>query len=147
MPCLRKAWIEEMIVILATSPVPKITIISSIQASFTGSYNIALKKSTHQSPYDWCKNCKQWQQRGNNKCHNCFWSSLAVDGNTNPDTSKGSCSHTDDYYHGNTASWSVNLDGLYYLSWINITNRYDGNCFSSSLCWLLPITTHYCLHY
>ena len=103
-------------------------------ASFTGSYNIAFNKSTHQSPYDWCKNCKQWPEWDNGQwregytCHNCFWSSLAVDGNTNPDTNKGSCSHTDSLYNGRSASWSVDLDGLYYLSWINITNRYDGNC-------------------
>ena len=49
-------------------------------------------------------------------------SDRAVDGNTDPSVMSGSCSHTDTDAKNKSASWSVNLEGLYYLSWINITN-------------------------
>ena len=50
-------------------------------------------------------------------------SGLAVDGNPDPRWQFGySCSHTDTDAINKTASWSVNLKGLYYLSWINIIN-------------------------
>ena len=52
----------------------------------------------------------------------CYVSGLAVDGNTNARFDQGSCSHTDIDGINKTASWSVDLEGLYYLSWINIIN-------------------------
>ena len=50
-------------------------------------------------------------------------SGLAVDGNRNSNVLYGrSCSHTDSDAVNKAASWSVDLEGLYYLSWINIIN-------------------------
>ena len=55
------------------------------------------------------------------ECYWCSVSSLAVDGNPNPNWHLGrSCSHTDTDAKNKATSWSVNLEGLYYLSWINI---------------------------
>ena len=89
----------------------------------SGNYNIALGKPTEQRPYDFCErrdySCKQWI---NGTCSRCSVSGRAVDGNTNPIWFLGSCSHTDTDAMNKGASWSVDLAGLYYLSWINITN-------------------------
>ena len=60
-------------------------------------------------------------------------SSLAVDGILNPKWEHGSCSHTDTDAENKTASWSVDLQGLYYLSWINIINSML-NLFSAVVC-------------
>ena len=61
-------------------------------------------------------------------------SSLAVDGNLNPDWLYGrSCTHTDTDAENKTSSWSVDLQGLYYLSWINIINSML-NLFSAVVC-------------
>ena len=95
---------------------------NNVDTCISGNYNIALRKPTEQRPYDYCysggKRCYQWERL----CSGCSVSGLAVDGNTNPIWIQGSCSHTDTDAINKTASWSVDLEGLYYLSWINITN-------------------------
>ena len=49
-----------------------------------------------------------------------------MDGNADPDTMNEHCSHTEDHIKNRVASWSVDLQGLYYISSIKITNRLDG---------------------
>ena len=86
----------------------------------SGNYNIALNKPTEQRPYDFCgKKCRQYWTNGTT-CSRCYGSRLAVDGNTNPWFHLDSCSHTDTEAINKTASWSVDLEGLYYLLRINI---------------------------
>ena len=95
---------------------------TNVDYCISGNYNIALGKPTEQRPYDLCYYdvyCQQWTDT----CSDCSVSSLAVDGDPNPDWLNGrSCSHTDTDVNNKIASWSVDLQGLYYLSWINIIN-------------------------
>ena len=87
--------------------------------------NIALGKPTQQGPYDYCETynpwrvCRQWES---DTCTRCFGSDLAVDGNTNRYFGQGSCAHTNTDTKSTPVSWSVNLEGLYYLLGINVYN-------------------------
>ena len=87
--------------------------------------NIALGKPTHQGPYDYCLTlntwtvCKQWES---DNCAGCFGSDLAVDGDTDQNFDHRSCAHTDTDTKSTPVSWSVNLEGSYYLLGINVYN-------------------------
>ena len=88
--------------------------------------NIALGKPTQQTPYDYCefssdpwKVCEPWVD---DACPGCFGSDLAVDGDTNRDFRHGSCAHTNRPTTSMPISWSVNLEGSYYLLGINVYN-------------------------
>ena len=88
--------------------------------------NIALGKPTHQGPYDYCEYsswpwgvCKPWDE---DACTGCFGSDLAVDGDTTRYFGHGSCAHTNTPTASMRVSWSVNLEGSYYLSGINVYN-------------------------
>ena len=117
----RLIWIYTVCKNLLSSPMAVKELIYNMYV-FPGDYNIALYKPTRQFPYDFCKECVQWK----NTCTNCATSDRAVDGNADPDTLSEHCSHTEDSQLHRPASWSVDFQGLYYLSRIIITNRLDG---------------------
>ena len=53
----------------------------------------------------------------------CFNSSLAVDGYIDPDIDSGHCSHTTNGADEKVAWWTVDFEGSYHLSSIQIYNR------------------------
>ena len=85
---------------------------NTVSIFFTGSYNIALKKTTMQGPKDYC----------DPKCV-CHPSYLAVDGDLGQNVFSGDCAHTTNDGYTTGSWWSVDFQGDFYLSSIRILRR------------------------